>query len=242
MATNTTLPPLPYYTLSPQPSLVPGIRDAYLSLIMIVAVYWLVSLFFHIIDEFDLFPQYRLHTPEEVLKRNPVSRWDVFRDVIIQQVVQTAFGMVLAYIEEDRMVGKESYDVAVWAQRIRSAQHVLPTALSAFGIDALTWSRKLSGSRPILSGFLAGGQYNAFQQTASGLAPAFVSWELNVAKAIYYLGIPAIQFLLAIVIVDTWQYFWHRAMHLNKWLYSKLAEHLYSAWIETDTIDSKIPL
>ncbi|RZM21270.1 MAG: hypothetical protein EOO88_33820, partial [Pedobacter sp.] len=40
-----------------------------------------------------------LHTPAEVLKRNHVSRWDVFQDVIVQQVLQTFFGLVLAYFE-----------------------------------------------------------------------------------------------------------------------------------------------
>ncbi|ODQ55072.1 hypothetical protein SAICODRAFT_199062 [Saitoella complicata NRRL Y-17804] len=30
---------------------------------------------------------------------------------------------------------------------------------------------------------------------------------------------PAARFVIAITVLDTWQYFLHRAMHLNKWLY-----------------------
>lgn len=73
----------------------------------------------------------------------------------------------------------------------------------------------------MLAGLIGGGNYNTFQETDKGIVPAFASWEITAARAIYHIGIPAIQFGLAILIVDTWQYFWHRAMHLNKWLYSK---------------------
>ena len=50
--------------------------------------------------------------------------------------------------------------------------------------------------------------------------PTFAVWEMLAAKAIYWVVIPVFQFGLAIIFVDTWQYFLHRAMHMNKWLYS----------------------
>ena len=40
------------------------------------------------------------------------------------------------------------------------------------------------------------------------------------AQAIYYVIIPAFQFVLAVCVVDTWQYFLHRATHMNKYLYT----------------------
>ena len=85
-----------------------------------VIAYWAVSMIFHVIDEFDLFPQYRLHTPAEVLKRNHVTRWDVFRDVVIQQVIQTVVAAGLTLVDPIPVQGKESYDIAVWAQRATS--------------------------------------------------------------------------------------------------------------------------
>ncbi|KZT27722.1 sphingosine hydroxylase [Neolentinus lepideus HHB14362 ss-1] len=35
----------------------------------------------------------------------------------------------------------------------------------------------------------------------------------------YWWGIPTAKLIFAMSIIDTWQYFWHRAMHVNKWMY-----------------------
>ncbi|CAD0038067.1 unnamed protein product [Aureobasidium pullulans] len=220
-ATMLSLPPLPTYTLTPLQPLISWIPDLYLALILPVAAYWIVSFIFHFIDEYDLFPQYRLHTPAEVLKRNHVSRWDVFRDVIIQQVIQTAVGLAITIFEPEATMGQDDYNVAVWAQRIRLAQRAIPNLLAFAGLDANTMASKQAVAHPILSAALKGGSYNLFQQAASGhVVPAFASWELTLAKAVYWMLIPAMQFTFAVLVVDTWQYFWHRAMHMNKWLYT----------------------
>lgn len=228
MANATTtfeLPPLPDYTLKPLPPLVPGIPDAYTTLILPIIAYWGVSMVFHFIDEWDLFPQYRLHTPAEVLKRNHVSRWDVFRDVIIQQVIQTLFGLVLALIDPVPEYGKEDYDVAWWAQNVRVAQRTLPTILTTLGLDAKSIASNLSTSHAMLAGALSGGVYPNLIQTVMIMgepvsAPAFANWEILLAKAIYHFLVPGLQFLMATLVVDTWQYFLHRAMHMNKFLYT----------------------
>jgi len=228
MANITTirdLPPLPPYTLQPLPSLVPGIPDAYLTLALPIVAYWGVSLLFHLIDQYDLFPQYRLHTPAEVLKRNHVSRWDVFRDVIIQQIVQTIFGLALAAIDEEATVGRAEHDVAVWARRLRIAQTGVPGVLGLVGIDAAGLAKNVAGSHGTLASVLSGGYYPELVQTivsadSSSTIAAFADWEMYAAKAIYYLLVPVLQFTVAICIVDTWQYFLHRAMHMNKYLYT----------------------
>jgi sphinganine C4-monooxygenase len=72
---------------------------------------------------------------------------------------------------------------------------------------------------------LSGGLYPDLKQIvwSSGealAAPAFAPWEILAAKIVYHAVVPALQFFLAIVVVDTWQYFLHRAMHMNKWLYT----------------------
>lgn len=219
------LPPLPDYTLKTLPPLVSWMPDAYLTLALPIVAYWTVSLFFHAIDELDLFPQYRLHTPAEVLKRNHVSRWDVFRDVVIQQVIQTVFGVVLTWLDPEATYGREEYDIAWWAQNVRLAQRAVPTLFTMLGLDAKSIASNLGPSHAMLAGVVAGGVYPELTQTWSIMgeavvAPAFARWELQTAKAIYHLGIPALQFIFAICIVDTWQYFLHRAMHMNKYLYT----------------------
>jgi sphinganine C4-monooxygenase len=226
---NTTkayaLPPLPDYTLEPLPPLLPWIDDAYLSLALPVIAYWAMSMVFHVVDELDLFPQYRLHTPAEVLKRNHVSRWDVFRDVIVQQAIQSVVGMGLTLVDPEPTQGKGDYDVSVWAQRLRIAQRAIPSVLGLVGIDAARIAKNIGGEHAMLSSALAGGVYPQLTQTVmlAGeqiIAPAFAGWEITAAKVIYHFGIPALQFVIAILIVDTWQYFLHRAMHMNKWLYT----------------------
>lgn len=220
------LPPLPSYTLTPREPLISAIPDNILALILPIIAYWGVSMIFHVFDVYDFYPEYRLHTPAELLKRNHVSRANVVRDVLLQQVIQTIAGLVLAYFDAPEYTGREAYDVAVWARRIRVLQTLLPSVFGLVGIDSVGLSKNLS-SFPSLSAALAGGVYPDLWQTLTldnGLevvAPAFAGWELTLASLIYNFLIPGLQFVVAILIVDTWQYFWHRAMHLNRWLYGE---------------------
>ena len=217
------LPPLPTYILGPVKPLVPFVSDFYLSLILPIAAYWGLSMVFHCIDIYDIWPQYRLHTPAEILKRNHVSRYEVARDVIIQQVIQTVMGAILGLTEPEEMVGREEYDLAMWATRLRIAQRALPKLLGLVGLNAAAISKNVSASHPIIAGALAGGNYpftTGLDIATGAQVPAFTEWEMFAAKAIYWYIVPALQFTLAIIIVDTWQYFLHRAMHMNKWLYS----------------------
>jgi sphinganine C4-monooxygenase len=220
MSTNTTfssdVPRLPSYILSLRPPLIAGISDVWLQLLAPVVAYWVVSLFFHILDIYDVFPQYRLHTPAEITKRNRVTRYEVFRDVILQQLLQTIFGVAMAWFDPPEMAGKEDYDIAVWAWRLRRLQHYVPNALLLFGIKqqtSLLWAAKLRFSFPTATSILAGGMYPG---------ATYADWELNTAKLIYWVLVPAAQFIVAIVWVDTWQYFLHRAMHMNRFLYNWL--------------------
>ena len=215
--TASELPPLPSYTLIPRPSILPGISDTLLQLLLPIIAYWGVSLIFHLLDTYEICPQYRLHTPAEVLKRNHVTRYEVVRDVVLQQIIQTAFGLLIAQLDPIEMTGKQEYEVAVWARKVRIGQYGLPRALAAIGVDAVSLAKGLHNTHPMIAGALLGGIYSQ-----SGAIPAFQSWELLAAQAIYWVLIPAVQFLIAIFIVDTWQYFLHRAMHVNKWLYTTL--------------------
>ena len=224
-AANTTfeLPPLPDYTLKLLPPLVPWVSDAVLQVIFPIAGYWIVSLVFHLIDVYDVLSRYRLHTPAEVLKRNHATRYEVFRDVIIQQVIQTVAGLLVNYLDAPATYGTADYDVAWYAQKIRLAQRAIPVVLATVGVNPGAWATKVSASQPMLAGALSGGRYDLLQTiTIAGqptVAPAFASWELELATFIYYYGVPALQFVVGIIAIDTWEYAVHRAMHMNKWLY-----------------------
>ncbi|KAJ5038352.1 uncharacterized protein L3040_007217 [Drepanopeziza brunnea f. sp. 'multigermtubi'] len=225
LAAAHDLPPLPSYTLSPVQPLIPYMSDFTLSLVLLPLIYWIASFFFHIIDVYDIWPQYRLHTPAEILKRNHVSRYEVARDVIIQQVIQTIVAAILGLTEEPDMTGKDDYNIACWATRLRIAQRALPQLLGLIGLNAAAISKNMSGTHPMLAAVLAGGKYPSLtvglDVVGGSSAPAFAAWEMAVAKALYWYMVPALQFFVAVVIVDTWQYFLHRAMHVNKWLYTQ---------------------
>ncbi|ROT38840.1 fatty acid hydroxylase superfamily protein [Sodiomyces alkalinus F11] len=222
-SSTAELPPLPSFFLAPIPDLVPGIPDAYLFPILPIAIYWIVSMVFHVIDVYDIWPQYRLHTPEEITKRNHVSRYEVARDVVIQQIIQIAMSLFLDATEERQMIGKEDYDVAVWATRIRVAQRALPAVLGLLGLNAAAISKNMAASHPLIAGALAGGHYPFLTTTSlhgSSPVPVFAPWEMRMAKTIHWVLVPGLQLFAATAILDTWQYFLHRLMHVNKWLYT----------------------
>lgn len=220
------LPPLPEYTLKPLPPLVPWASDIVLQVAFPIIGYWVVSLIYHLIDVYDLLSQYRLHTPAEVLKRNHVSRYEVFRDVIIQQVIQIVVNLGLSVLDAPATYGRADYDVAWYAQKIRLAQRAIPAVLATVGVNPGALASKVSASQPMLAGALSGGRYNGLVQTITvagqqAVAPAFASWELTLASILYWYAVPALQFTASIVIIDTWEYALHRTMHMNKWLYGK---------------------
>ncbi|KAK0709072.1 fatty acid hydroxylase superfamily-domain-containing protein [Lasiosphaeria miniovina] len=219
------LPPLPAFEVRPMPDLLPFISDFWLSLVLPHIAYWAVSMFFHFIDIYDLFPQYRLHTPEEITQRNLVSRFDVARDVFLEQIIQIATSAFLSLTEARQMTGMQDYDIAVWATRIRLAQRALPGFLGLLGLNAAAISQNMASEHPLLAGALAGGHYPFLTTELEGVTgthvPAFAAWEMLVAKALYWLLIPTIQVCVAVCFLDTWQYFVHRAMHVNKWMYTK---------------------
>jgi len=222
---STDLPPLPEYTLTPMPDLLPFISDFWLSNLAPHVAYWLVSMIFHVIDVYDLFPQYRLHTPDEITQRNHATRWDVARDVILEQIIQVFTVAFLSLTEPVQMIGKEDFDLAVWATRIRLAQRSLPTLLGLMGLNAMSISKNLAASHPMIAGALAGGHYPSLLTSLDGSSGSpvatFATWEMMLAKIIYWLIVPTIQFWLAAIFLDAWQYFWHRLMHTNKWMYSE---------------------
>ncbi|KAK1751811.1 sphingolipid C4-hydroxylase [Echria macrotheca] len=226
---TSDLPPLPAYELRPMPNVLPFISDFWLSILSPHIAYWLVALFFHALDVYDLLPQYRLHTPEEISQRNLASRYEVARDVVFEQCLQVGMSTVLSLTEPGQMTGMEDYDVDVWATRIRLAQRALPAVLGVMGLNATAISKNMAASHPLLAGALAGGHYpfltTQLDAVTGAKVPAFATWELNLAKVIYWFIIPAFQFWLAAFVLDAWQYFWHRAMHVNKWMYQFHARH-----------------
>jgi len=223
--TNTTATPSPPASfLKPLPPLISGVPDSIVLVILPIAAYWALSLFFHFLDVHDLLASYRLHTPEEVLKRNHVTRREVVKDVIVQQVIQTIVGLAIGMSEPEEMIGGEWWEImGLYSKFVSVERWVLHGLATTMGIDALALEEKVIagvtsiGGGKVLAGLIGvlglGGQ--------AGSSPEMEDWRYKLVEIAYWYLLPAARFWVAIFIMDTWQYFLHRLMHEVKWLYSK---------------------
>lgn len=159
-----------------RPSLLSFISDKHLSLALPVIVYWTMGLLFHLLGEYNIFPQYRIHTPEELEKKNKCTLFEVLRAVFLQHSLQTVAGLILEMVEPVETTGHEAYEI--WR-----LEHIL-----------------------------------IFNNISHERIPYQLAWSL------YYLVFPGLRIMIAFIIIDTWQYFLHRYMHMNKFLY----KHLHS--------------
>ncbi len=187
----------------------------------------LAGFVFHYIDTHGLFSKYKLHTSAEDLTKNRASRMDVIKFALIQQAAQCTLGYLMA--DDTEQFISSNYATALWAQRIRYAELIVvrwipcpnyfwPSTASEFKSTKSTSPSALSQNS---LGDLLETSPQAFFSANPSLA-ASTPQELMLAKLIYWVLIPLFQYILAMVLADTFQYFTHRAFHVNKWLYSKL--------------------
>lgn len=234
ITSSPQIPLLPSYTLRPVPPLMPPISDLHLSLLVPIVVHWILSGIFSWLEATRYLQQYRLHTSAEELTQNRCSRWECFRGVVINQIIQTLLGIGLGLLGDGDVMGKEEYDIAVWATRVQAAHGMLPSVhrflpslLATLGIDTSGLAKKLAGSGLNAAALLVGGGNLSKsgsiivmgRQNRSSELP--IEWEMMVAKVIYWYLVPAFQFAVALFAADTWQYFGHRWEHTNKFVYSK---------------------
>ncbi|KAK3132323.1 hypothetical protein QOZ80_6AG0519510 [Eleusine coracana subsp. coracana] len=132
--------------------------DEMLAIFVPIVVYWVYSAMYmalgHSMDK------YRLHSRSEEDSKNLVSKRDVIKGVLLQQLVQAAVGAVV---------------------------------------------------------------FTATGESSSPAEAAAIVEEQAAGSLFSYLTV-AWQFALAMVVLDGWQYMWHRYMHLNRFLY----RHIHS--------------
>ncbi|KAI4168003.1 MAG: hypothetical protein LQ348_007577 [Seirophora lacunosa] len=190
--------------LRPRPPLIAGISDYSLSLIIPVVTHWLTAAVYETFQHFGLFQRHRIHSSEEEMAKNTVSRRECLRGVLL---VQTGLGIALGVTSEVEMTGHEDREIIVWASRVHAVGQMILTFLSSSGINVRALIASLSRSAlvtPLVSS-----------------APAEHEVELWAAKLIYYGLISALRLYAALWLADTWVFFIHRAEHSNKWLYRK---------------------
>ncbi|KAG4029401.1 hypothetical protein MFRU_016g01540 [Monilinia fructicola] len=202
----------PTYILSShiRPPLSSHISDFHLSLLLPILAYWSLCFVWTLISYYDLFPTYRIHTPTELQTRNRATIREVLRSIILQQIMGVAWGLFIGHmvLGTQDMVGREEYDVALWAERVGK------------GVSWLAWSMNLGiTALGFDSSRMKGAFYLPFHVSITTPDGQIIAWEIVLAQVIYRVLAPAVRFGVAICFSDAWQYFWHRAMHENKWLY-----------------------
>ncbi|SPO22958.1 related to SUR2 - sphingosine hydroxylase [Ustilago trichophora] len=192
----------PFY-FQAQPTVLPGISDKYLSLALPIIIYWAASLFYHALDTLQIpfTEQYRLHEPEEVTKRNRVSVTRVIVMVVVQQLIQTAFGLLLL---DDDVVGLKQTFADHPAKILNIAEFLRISTAKLLG----------SSLQPTVTKLLFGSQD-----------------AISAAWWLYWWGIPTAQFWFAFFVMDAWQYTLHRLFHESRFLYRHFHSHHHRLYV-----------
>lgn len=190
--------------------------------------YRLLGLSFHYIDMNSLLSAYKLHTPAEFLKKNRASRRDVVKFALIQQAAQCVLGYLMA--DDTEVFYSHHYSIAVWAQRIHQIQSSMVRLIHYFTLSSGWTTQTSAGSKaiftnPAIQESIGVCLHNSSEATYAGCtaaAASFTRWEWATAEIIYWVMVPTLQYVTGMALADSFQYFTHRAFHVNKWLYSKL--------------------
>ncbi|KAI4274905.1 MAG: hypothetical protein L6R38_006014 [Xanthoria sp. 2 TBL-2021] len=203
---DSSCPVISIPELNPLTPLLPFISDAHLLVLLPTGAYWAYGLLFHWIDQRGYLARYKLHTPAEILKRNKVPMSKVIFSILFYQVFTTLLGfwMLRGSKPDPQRDGGRDIDLwALWLSRVRKL-----SSLSGWAI----W-----GDATMDPQFLvySGSEIEAGNYVAVSMLDSIA------AKIIYYLLTPLAQFSVAVFIADTWQYFTHRLVHMNQYLYSE---------------------
>ncbi|KAL8710616.1 MAG: hypothetical protein Q9220_004840 [cf. Caloplaca sp. 1 TL-2023] len=223
------LPPLPPREIGSRGSLLPFLADHHLPYLLPAVFYWIISFLFHFIDTRGFLAKYKLHTSAEDLTKNRASRRDVIKFALIQQAAQCTLGYLMA--DGSEQFTSPPYVIAQWAQGLRVA-HLLVLQWTQPMWSQMPWivrGLKLSQpfhAAPVLQDSLGELLNNTTKGVshAAATSPTFTAQELLFGKAMYWILVPMFQYVAAMILADTFQYFTHRAFHINKWLY----KHVHS--------------
>ncbi|KAI4115983.1 MAG: hypothetical protein LQ345_003522 [Seirophora villosa] len=235
--------------LSPQEPLLPWISDNVLAIILPTIVYAVAGAFFHLLDTYELFGNYRIHPTEDELKRNHITRWECLKGVVRYHVIQISIGLLLNHGASPPMVGDQACRIHDAANMVHNARRIIPIILNTIGIDAKQLSHAAQGTSPTLASIIGGGDDHLTSIMTSTAQNHLTPFDFALATFSTNILVPALQYLVALIVVDTWIYFTHRLCHVNRTLYRLVhAQHhrlyvsyaygaVYAHWLETLFLD-----
>lgn len=180
---------------------------------------------FHYIDARGLLTAYKLHTPAEDMTKNRATKRDVIKVALFQQALQCTIGYLTS--GPDDFVPHVS-GIGQWIQTIRNVESLILQWMRNTE-PRLLWilkEPKTYESAPIVSyqskvshSIMTNFSQMAVAYTGNDLSSS--ASEIFAAKALYWIIVPLLQYIVVMFLADTFQYFTHRALHVNKFLYSK---------------------
>ncbi|KAG5629683.1 hypothetical protein H5410_001400 [Solanum commersonii] len=207
------------------------VSDELLGTILPIVVYWVYSGLYCLLGGME---NYRLHTKKDEDEKNLVTKKEVVKGVLLQQVVQSIVATVLFAILAD--TGTDISLVYV-AEEFRTTYLGMPSGakykakqvwhriVDRFEKKLATWKRQylsLGGRVALINNML-----DSLSTYLMSLFPMSINVTGNDGNSEgnqHGFLVLVRQLFVAMVILDTWQYFMHRYMHQNKFLY----KHIHS--------------
>lgn len=199
---------LSVYILTKEFDFLSFISDKNLGLLIFVVSFAILAAFWIWIDSLNIWTQYRLHSTEEMLKRNRITKLECLRGVSVYFFVTGAAVVLFTWGDSMKTFsGDEAYRIARIASYLRFFQAAVPVIFSLVGIDSKSLAERQLGLSSTLAEILKGGVYSQVaQRTAEGTVhlSLFMPWETTIATLLFYIVIPMFQFIAAFFIVDIW--------------------------------------
>ncbi|KAM7514641.1 hypothetical protein LguiA_004224 [Lonicera macranthoides] len=173
-----------------------------------IIVYWLYAGFYQILPPLD---NYRLHTRKEEDEKNSVPLSAVVRGVLLQQLVQATIAQAL-FVDFSKCRGQW-----IGASRTDSPRRRQKGWIKIIHNDELLLLVEKDSEGTLCNQALP--HFISCQRLKLTSKPN--SSGITSQPSLY---IQLIQIIVAMVVMDTWQYFVHRYMHQNKFLY----RHIHS--------------
>ena len=122
----------------------------------------------------------------------------------------------------------DEYGIVTWALRIHYVRHLSTCWMRFLGFASDWIINESKRTDPAfnqlfiqnLPSHRMGNISHTNDSTTTGIS-TFSQSEWAFAEVMYWMIVPLLQFIFAMVLADTFQYFTHRAFHVNKWLYSE---------------------
>ncbi|KAI7754858.1 hypothetical protein M8C21_022965 [Ambrosia artemisiifolia] len=199
-----------------------------------IVVYWLYAGFFQLLPPLD---NYRLHTRKEEHVKNSVPLSSVIKGVLLQQLVQALvahllfLGLGFSYREgvmvfwegyvSDEVMGTFAPIVVYW---LYAGFFQLLPPLDNYRLHTRK-EEHVKNSVP-LSSVIKGVLLQQLVQALVAHLLFLVTSETGLVGTEIQpsLVVQIFQIIVAMFVMDTWQYFVHRYMHINKFLY----RHIHS--------------